>query len=104
MKKLYVGGLPFKTGDDELNSLFASYGKVTSAKVIKDKFSGRSRGFGFVEMEDDNEALAAITKLNGTEYEGRKLTVNEARPMTEGGNNRRNNRRGWGEKRNFNRW
>lgn len=103
MKKLYVGGLPFKTGDDELNSLFANYGKVTSAKVIKDKFSGRSRGFGFVEMEDDNEALAAITKLNGTEYEGRKLTVNEARPMTEGGP-KRNSRRNWGERKNFNRW
>lgn len=103
MKKLYVGGLPFKTGDDELNSLFASYGKVNSAKVIKDKFSGRSRGFGFVEMENDNEALTAISKLNGTDYEGRKLTVNEARPMTEGGS-RRISRRNWGERKSFNRW
>ncbi|MEF3279531.1 MAG: RNA-binding protein [Elusimicrobiota bacterium] len=103
MKKLYVGGLPFKTGDDELNTLFTSYGKVSSAKVIKDKFSGRSRGFGFVEMEDDNEATNAITKLNGSEYEGRKLIVNEARPMTEGGG-RRGGNRNWGEKRNFNKW
>ncbi len=102
MKKLYVGGLPFKTGDDELNSLFTNYGKVASAKVIKDKFSGRSRGFGFVEMEDDNEATNAIAKLNGTEYEGRKLIVNEARPMTENGNRRKNKH--WGVKRNFNKW
>jgi RNA recognition motif-containing protein len=92
MKKLYVGGLPFKIGDDELNSLFTTYGKVTSAKVIKDKFSGRSRGFGFVEMEDDNEAMTAINKLNGSEYEGRKLIVNEARPIEE---KRNRNRRGW---------
>jgi len=92
MKKLYVGGLPFKIGDDELNSLFTTYGKVTSAKVIKDKFSGRSRGFGFVEMEDDNEAMTAISKLNGSEYEGRKLIVNEARPI---GEKRNRNRRGW---------
>ncbi len=103
MKKLYVGGLPFKIGDDELNSLFATYGKVASAKVIKDKFSGRSRGFGFVEMENDNEALTAISKLNGSDYEGRKLTVNEARPMSENGG-RRHNRKNWGEKKNFNRW
>jgi len=102
MKKLYVGGLPFKTGDDELNTLFTSYGKVASAKVIKDKFSGRSRGFGFVEMEDDNEAANAIAKLNGSDYEGRKLIVNEARPMTEGG--RRGGNRNWGEKRNYNKW
>lgn len=102
MKKLYVGGLPFKTGDDELNSLFTNYGKVSSAKVIKDKFSGRSRGFGFVEMEDDNEAANAIAKLNGSEYEGRKLIVNEAKPMSEGG---RKTHRSWGgERRNSNRW
>lgn len=103
MKKLYVGGLPFKTGDDELNSLFASYGKVNSAKVIKDKFSGRSRGFGFVEMENDNEALIAISKLNGADYEGRKLTVNEARPMNEDGP-RRSYKKTWGERKRFNRW
>jgi RNA recognition motif-containing protein len=102
MKKLYVGGLPFKTTDGELETLFTSYGKVSSAKVIKDKFSGRSRGFGFVEMDDDNEATAAMSNLNGSEYEGRKLTVNEARPMTEGG--RRNGNRKWGNRNNFNKW
>ncbi|MGC8866952.1 MAG: RNA recognition motif domain-containing protein [Elusimicrobiales bacterium] len=97
-----MGGLPFKTTDDELNSLFATYGKVASAKVIRDKFSGRSRGFGFVEMEDDNEATNAITKLNGSDYEGRKLVVNEARPMTDG-DPRRYRRRNWSEKRNLGR-
>lgn len=102
MKKLYVGGLPFTTGDQELNELFGSYGKVASAKVITDKFSGRSRGFGFVEMENDTEATAAIEKLNNSEYSGRKLIVNEARPMTERAP-RNNNRRG-GFKKSFNRW
>lgn len=81
MKKIYVGGLPFSTTEDELNGLFASYGKVASAKIITDKFSGQSRGFGFVEMEDDAEATAAMDKLNGSEFGGRKLTINEARPM-----------------------
>ncbi|MDQ7773426.1 MAG: RNA-binding protein [Elusimicrobiales bacterium] len=81
MKKIYVGGLPFSTTEDELNGLFASYGKVSSAKIITDKFSGQSRGFGFVEMEDDGEATAAMDKLNGSDFGGRKLTVNEARPM-----------------------
>jgi len=103
MKKLYVGGLPFATGDQELNDLFASYGKVTSAKVITDKFSGRSRGFGFVEMENDTEATSAIEKLNNSEYSGRKLVVNEARPMTERTNRSNGNRRG-GFKKSFNRW
>ncbi len=81
MKKIYVGGLPFSTTEDELNGLFGSYGKVSSAKIITDKFSGQSRGFGFVKMEDDGEATAAMDKLNGSEFGGRKLTVNEARPM-----------------------
>ncbi|GAB4028433.1 MAG: RNA-binding protein [Elusimicrobiota bacterium] len=105
MKKLYVGGLPFATGDQELNDLFAAHGKVNSAKIITDKFSGRSRGFGFVEMENDNEAQSAIEKMNNSEYSGRRLTVNEARPMTDrpktgfGGG-----RREGGFKKNFNRW
>jgi len=80
-KRIYVGGLPFKTTEEELNALFASHGQVASAKLITDKFSGQSRGFGFVEMSSDEEATAAIEKLNGTEFGGRKLTVNEARPM-----------------------
>jgi len=104
MKKLYVGGLPFATGDQELNDLFAGYGKVASAKIITDKFSGRSRGFGFVEMENDTEAVAAIEKLNNSEYSGRRLMVNEARPMTE--RPPRDGDRGGrgGFKKSFNRW
>lgn len=81
--KLYVGGLPYSTTDQELNDLFASHGTVTSAAVIKDKFSGQSKGFGFVEMSDDSEAKNAIQALNGTDFGGRSLTVNEARPQEE---------------------
>jgi RNA recognition motif-containing protein len=80
-KRIYVGGLPFKTTEEEMNTLFATYGQVSSAKIISDKFSGQSRGFGFVEMANDAEADAAIEKLNGADFGGRKLTVNEARPM-----------------------
>lgn len=80
-KRIYVGGLPFKTTEEEMNSLFATYGAVTSAKLITDKYSGQSRGFGFVEMPNDEEAIAAMEKLNGSDFGGRKLTVNEARPM-----------------------
>ncbi len=80
-KRIYVGGLPFSANDEQLSAVFASHGSVTSAKVITDKFSGQSRGFGFVEMSNDSEAVAAIEKLNGSDMEGRKLTVNEARPM-----------------------
>jgi RNA recognition motif-containing protein len=80
-KRIYVGGLPFKTTEEEMNTLFATYGQVTSAKLITDKYSGQSRGFGFVEMPNDEEANAAIEKLNGTDFGGRKLTINEARPM-----------------------
>ncbi len=80
-KRIYVGGLPFKTTEEEMNTLFAAYGAVTSAKLITDKYSGQSRGFGFVEMPNDEEANAAMEKLNGSDFGGRKLTVNEARPM-----------------------
>jgi len=80
-KRIYVGGLPFSSNDEQLSAVFAAHGSVTSAKVITDKFSGQSRGFGFVEMANDEEAMAAIEKLNGSDMEGRKLTVNEARPM-----------------------
>jgi RNA recognition motif-containing protein len=76
-----VGGLPFSATEAQLTEIFAAHGAVTSAKIITDKFSGQSRGFGFVEMSDDTEALAAIEKLNGSDMESRKLTVNEARPM-----------------------
>ena len=80
MKKLYVGNLPFSVGDVELQALFAEHGSVRSASVISDRETGRSRGFGFVEMDDDGEAMAAIEKMNGADCEGRNLTVNEARP------------------------
>ncbi|WP_406699966.1 RNA-binding protein [Singulisphaera sp. Ch08] len=82
-KNIYVGNLPYDTSGDELKQLFEAYGVVSNGQVIIDKFSGRSRGFGFVEMDHDDEAQAAIEALNGTSYGGRPLTVNEARPREE---------------------
>ncbi|PIP69260.1 RNA-binding protein [Candidatus Nomurabacteria bacterium CG22_combo_CG10-13_8_21_14_all_32_8] len=79
--KLYVGGLPYSVQEDALKELFTQAGSVTSAVIIMDKMSGRSKGFGFVEMATAEEAQAAISMFNDQEYEGRKLTVNEARPM-----------------------
>lgn len=79
--KLYVGGLPYSTSDEALKEYFSQAGSVTSAVIIMDKMSGRSKGFGFVEMSSDAEAQAAIGMFNEKEFEGRKLTVNEARPM-----------------------
>ncbi len=84
-KNLYVGNLSYTVTDDELNQLFAQYGRVESARVIMDRDSGRSKGFGFVEMTDDNEAQAAIDALNGKENGGRVINVNEAKPRTENG-------------------
>ncbi|KKT50594.1 MAG: Glycine-rich RNA-binding protein GRP1A [Candidatus Yanofskybacteria bacterium GW2011_GWA1_44_21] len=83
MKKLYVGNLPYTATDDQLRDMFTQHGAVSSASVLMDKMTGRSRGFGFVEMENDEEALKAVDALNGTDFDGRKLVVNEARPMTE---------------------
>jgi|TARA_Y100000310_G_scaffold327912_1_gene395079 RNA recognition motif-containing protein len=79
--KVYVGNLPFSVDDDALNKLFASYGEIEEATVIKDKFSGRSKGFGFVTFKDDEGAKKAISEMNDKEHEGRNLKVNEARPM-----------------------
>ncbi|MCE3222369.1 MAG: rbpA [Nitrospira sp.] len=79
--KIYVGGLPYSTTEQQLSDLFAVHGAVTSARIITDKFTGQSRGFGFVEMSGDSEAQAAINALNGTQFGGRTLTVNEARPQ-----------------------
>ena len=79
--KLYVGGLPYSATESQLTSLFAEHGTVESARVIADKFTGQSRGFGFVEMSTAEEAKAAITALNGSQMDGRSLTVNEAKPM-----------------------
>lgn len=118
-KRLFVGGLPFAMGDQDLSALFASAGTVVSANVIMDKFSGRSKGFGFVEMSTDEEAQNAIQTLNNTEVQGRNIVVNEARPMEDrprrdfggggrdsGGRNDRggNDRRGGGRSGGGNRW
>jgi RNA recognition motif-containing protein len=83
--KIYVGNLSFSTNEDELKGLFESYGAVESAKVISDQFTGRSRGFGFIEMENREEGLKAIQELDSKELGGRALKVNEARPKTGGG-------------------
>ena len=80
-KKLYVGGVSYSTTEDGLRDAFSQAGAVVSAVIIKDKMSGRSKGFGFVEMSNDDEAAAAIDMWNGKELDGRKLTVNEARPL-----------------------
>ena len=77
---VYVGNLPYNTSSDDLREMFEAFGEVTSANVISDRDSGRSKGFGFVEMSDDAQAQEAIEKLNGTEMDGRTVTVNEARP------------------------
>ena len=82
-KKLYCGNLNFKVTSSDLEQLFTQYGKVDSAQVITDRESGRSKGFGFVEMSSEEEATAAINGLNEQEHEGRNLTVNEARPPQE---------------------
>jgi len=82
-KKLYIGGLPYSTTDDQLRDAFAEAGTVESATIIIDKMSGRSKGFGFVEMSSEEEAQKAIDMWNGKDFGGRSLTVNEARPMEE---------------------
>ena len=84
-KKLYVGNLGYGVTDGELTKLFEAHGSVQSAQVIMDRDTGRSKGFGFVEMGSDQEAQAAVAALNGQMVNGRSLTVNEARPRTEGG-------------------
>lgn len=78
--KLYVGNLAYAVTDDRLREHFAQHGSVVSARVITDKFTGRSKGFGFVEMASDADAHKAMTALNGTDFEGRNIVVNEARP------------------------
>ena len=80
---IYVGNLSYGVSDDQLREVFEAYGTVSSAKVISDKYSGRSKGFGFVEMDDDNEAKSAVEDLDGAEIDGRAVKVNEARPREE---------------------
>jgi RNA recognition motif-containing protein len=84
MKKIYVGNLSFDTTEDGLRELFGQHGAVASVAIISDRMTGRSRGFGFVEMEDDAAADTAVEALNGAQMDGRALTVNEARPRTGG--------------------
>lgn len=99
-KKLFVGGIPFSSTEEALKDLFSQAGNVVSATIIFDKMSGRSKGFGFVEMETEEEAQKAIEMFNGTEFEGRQISVNEAKPLEErparsfGGNNFGGNRGG----------
>jgi cold-inducible RNA-binding protein len=83
MYKVFVGGLPFSTTDDELRELFAAHGAVASATVVKDRDTGRSKGFGFVEFENDDEGKAAEQALNGSDLGGRSISVAQARPKEE---------------------
>jgi len=98
--KLYVGGLPYSVTEGRLQEIFSAHGTVESANVIADKFTGQSRGFGFVEMSSGSEAQKAISSLNGTQLDGRTLTVNEAKPMARrddggGRGNRQGGRNRW---------
>ena len=86
---IYVGNLPFSSSEEELEQLFQQYGEVTSVRIITHRDTGRSRGFGFVEMSDDDQAKAAISALNGYEFQGRTLRVNESQPRESRGNYRR---------------
>jgi len=95
-KKLYVGNLGYGVTDSDLLKMFEPHGTVESAQIIMDRDTGRSKGFGFVEMKTDEEAQAAIAALNGQESGGRQLTVNEARPRTEGGRGGSGGRGGYG--------
>jgi RNA recognition motif-containing protein len=98
--KLYVGGLPYSVTEGQLQEIFSAHGTVESANVIADKFTGQSRGFGFVEMSSNSEAQKAIESLNGTQLDGRTLTVNEAKPMARRDNGGGGGRRDGGR----NRW
>jgi RNA recognition motif-containing protein len=94
---IYVGNLPFNLGEEDLKEIFEEYGAVNEAKIISDKFSGRSKGFGFVEMESDEEANNAIKELNNAEVSGRNIKVNESKPRENSrGGDRGGDRRGGG--------
>ena len=101
-KKIYVGGLAYSVTDDQLRALFEAHGTVESANVITDKYTDRSRGFGFVEMGTQQEAEKAIEAMNGIQHEGRSLTVNMSKPRTEG--DRGGGGGGGGRGRSDNRW
>jgi RNA recognition motif-containing protein len=104
---IYIGNLSFKVEEDDLKEIFEAYGEVDTVKIISDKFTGKSKGFGFIEMPEKDDALKAIEELNGKEVEGRNIIVNQAREKTEGG---RSDSRGGGggsrggnDRRNFSR-
>jgi len=106
-QRIFVGNLPFSATEAQLSELFGQHGEVSSAAIVKDKFTDRSRGFGFVEMSTNEAATAAIAALNGHSMDGRPLTVNEAKARTEGGGGRSFNRGSRSSGRNFssgNRW
>jgi cold-inducible RNA-binding protein len=102
--KLYVGNLAFSVTNDDLETLFSQVGKVVSAAVVSDKFSGQSRGFGFVEMESSSDAVKAISQFDGKDLKGRNLKVNEAKPREFGGGGGGRDSRGGGGGRGGNRW
>ena len=102
--KLYVGNLAFSVTNDDLEALFSQVGKVASAVVVSDKFSGQSRGFGFVEMESSGDATKAISEFDGKDLKGRNLKVNEAKPRELGGGGGGRDSRGGGGGRGGNRW
>ncbi len=95
-KTLYVGNLNFRTDEEGLRATFSNFGTVTDARIVMDRDTGRSRGFGFVEMEDDTAADTAVEQMNGADLDGRPLRVNEAQPRTEGGGGGGGGRRGGG--------
>lgn len=95
-RKLYVGNLPYSSNDQALKAKFSEVGTVDSAKVITDRETGRSKGFGFIEMSSEEEAEAAISKFNGSDYDGRPMTVSEAKPMTSNDNRGGGSRGGFG--------
>ena len=95
-KTLYVGNLNFRTDEEGLRATFSNFGTVTDARIVMDRDTGRSRGFGFVEMEDDSAADTAVEQMNGADLDGRPLRVNEAQPRTEGGGGGGGGRRGGG--------
>lgn len=101
MKSIFIGNLPWSATDAELTALFAEHGTVLSARIVNDKFTGKSRGFGFVDMEDEG-ALKAISALSGYKLNDRELTVNEAKPKSESRD--RNSGGGGGDRRSFNRY
>jgi len=103
-KRVFVGNLPFSATEDQLRELFSQHGEVTSAEIVKDKFTERSRGFAFVEMATDEAAAAAVAALNQHQMDGRPLTVNEARARTESRGPRGGGRRGGGGGEGGNRW